>query len=252
MNQPRVALVTGAASGLARGICIDLAAHGYRLAIDYRASEEAAHETLARVRAAREDDHGLFRADVADPEQAARLVRDVERRYGRIDVLVNAAGDIVAKPLLRTSLDDYRAMIDGNLTSAFACTRAALPGMIERRFGRIVCFGMNGSSHTLAARNMAAYAAAKAAVVELAKCIAVEVAKYNVTCNVIEPGDIREGKELDREAARGLAKPRNPTGHAGSWQDVAYAVRSLVADDAGYITAQALAVSGGLQEPYEG
>jgi len=252
MNDPRIVLVTGAASGLARGICIDLAAHGYRVAINYRASEEAARETLARTRAARDDDHALFQADVSDPAQAERLVRSVEARYGRLDVLINGAGDIIVKPFTRTTLAQFRQMIDGNLTSTFACTHAALPGMIERRFGRIVCFGMNGSSHTLAARNMSAYAAAKAGVVELAKCIAIEVAKYNVTCNVIEPGDIREGKELTRDQARSIVKPRNPTGHAGSWEDVAYAVRAFIADEASYITAQTLSVSGGLQEAYEG
>jgi len=252
MTQPRIALVTGAASGLARGICVDLAAHGYVVAVNYRASEAAAQETLARVLAAGHADHGLFQADVSDPEQATRLVRAVESRYGRVDVLVNAAGDIVVKPFARTTLDDLRAMVDGNLTSTFACTHAALPGMIERRFGRIVCFGMNGSSHTLAARDMSVYAAAKAAVVELAKCVAIEAAQYGVTCNVVEPGDIREGKDLDREAARRVPKPKNPTRHAGSWEDVAYAVRTLVADEAGYITAQSVAVSGGLQEAYEG
>ncbi|MDE2572139.1 MAG: SDR family oxidoreductase [bacterium] len=252
MNEPRVALVTGAASGLARGICVDLAEHGYRVAIDYRRSEAAARETLARCRTARDDDHRIFQADVSDPRQAADLVREVQRHYDRLDVLVNAAGDIVVKPFVRTTLQQYREMVEGNLTSAFACTHAALPGMIERRFGRIVCFGMNGSTRTLAARNMSAYAAAKAAVVELAKCVAIEVAKYNVTCNVVEPGDIREGKDLDREAAARLVKRKNPTGHAGSWQDIAYAVRTLVADEAGYINAQTLSVNGGLQEAYEG
>ncbi|TAM88921.1 SDR family oxidoreductase [bacterium] len=252
MNEPRIALVTGAASGLARGICVDLAAHNYRVAVNYRSSADAARETLARTNAARSDDHALFQADVSDPSQAERLVHAVEQRYGRLDVLVNVAGDIVVKPFGRTTLEEYRAVVDGNLTSTFACTHAALPGMIERRFGRIICFGMNGSSTTLAARNMSAYAAAKAGVVALAKCVAIEAAPYNVTCNVIEPGDIREGKDLDIAAAAQLAKPRNPTLHAGSWQDIAYAVRCLVGDESGYITAQVLAISGGLQEPYEG
>ncbi|TAM59190.1 SDR family oxidoreductase [bacterium] len=251
MSLPRIALVTGAASGLARGVCIDLAAHGYRVAINYRSSVEAARETLARAQAARADDHALFQADVSQPDQAESLVRAVEARYGRVDVLVNAAGDIVVKPFESTVLENYRAMIDGNLTSAFACTRAALPGMIARRFGRIIFFGMNGSSVTLAARHMSVYAAAKAGVVALAKCIAIEAAPFNVTCNVVEPGDIREGKNLDIAAAAQLAKPKNPTLHAGSWQDIAYAIRCLVGDESGYLTAQVLAVSGGLQEPYE-
>jgi 3-oxoacyl-[acyl-carrier protein] reductase len=145
--------------------------------------------------------------------------------------------------------DDYRAMIDGNLGSAVAVAAAVLPGMRARKFGRLVFFGMNGSHVTQPAKLMALYGAAKAAVVAFARTLALEEAKNGITVNVIEPGDIRN-KTATR--AESLAIPAdNPTGHAGSWEDVADAVCFAVRDDAGFFNGAVLGVNGGLVEPHE-
>jgi NAD(P)-dependent dehydrogenase (short-subunit alcohol dehydrogenase family) len=121
--------------------------------------------------------------------------------------------------------------------------------MRARGYGRLIFFGMNGSHATLPARGMTLYGAAKAGVVAFARALALEEAKYGISVNVIEPGDIRD-KAADRAAARAL-KASNPTEHAGSWEDIAAAVRFLLDADNGYLNGVTLGVNGGLAEPYE-
>jgi 3-oxoacyl-[acyl-carrier protein] reductase len=164
-------------------------------------------------------------------------------------VLVHAVGPIVVKSFARSTLDDYRQMIDGNLSSAVEAAFAALPGMRQRGFGRLIFFGMNGSETTNPAPKMSLYASAKAGVVAFARTLSLEEAASGITVNVIEPGDIRD-KTLDRAAAAAVPA-NNSTGHAGSWEDIAYAVRMLVAGEAGFLNGVVLRVSGGSVEPHE-
>ena len=245
----RTALVTGAARGLARGIAIDLAGAGFRVAITYRPTGTPPDETLAAVRAAGCLDALAFAADHAALGDTEGAVRAAESAFGRIDAYVHAAGPIVVKRFAKSTLADYAAMLDGNLRSAVEGAFAVLPGMRERGFGRLVLFGMNGSHATLPARSMSLYGAAKAGVVAFARTLALEEASGGITVNAIEPGDIRD-KGVDRAGAVNIPA-NNPTGHAGSWQDVAYAVRFLVSDDASFINGMTLGVNGGLVEPHE-
>ena len=168
---------------------------------------------------------------------------------GTIDAYVHAVGPIVVKRFADSNMDDYRSMVVGNFESAVEGAFAVLPGMRERGFGRLVFFGMNGSHVTQPARAMSLYGGAKAAVVAFARTLALEEAARGITVNVVEPGDIRD-KEADLAAAREIPA-KNPTGHAGSWEDIAYAVRFLIAPEAGFINGQTLAVSGGLVEAHE-
>ena len=162
---------------------------------------------------------------------------------------MHGVGPIVVRAFERSSLDDYAAMLDGNLRSAVESAFAVLPGMRARASGRLVYFGMNGSHVTLPARGMTLYGAAKAGVVAFARALALEEAKYGISINVIEPGDIRD-KTLDRAGA--LALPaQNPTGHAGSWEDIAAAVRFVLAADNGFLNGMTLGVNGGLVQPHE-
>ncbi|HZO92666.1 MAG TPA: SDR family oxidoreductase [Candidatus Baltobacteraceae bacterium] len=247
-NDGRVALVTGAAAGLAKGIALALARDGYRIAVSVRPGGTPPDAVLALLRPF---DPGAvaLAADLADFETAGALVREAEAARGPVDVLVHAVGPIVVKRFARCTPADYRAMVDANLGSAVALAFAVLPGMRERRFGRIVFFGMNGSSVTHPARGMALYGAAKAGVVAFARGLALEEAAHGISVNVVEPGDVRD-KDADREAARSIAA-RNPRGHAGSWEDVAAAVRFAVADGNGFLNGMVLGVNGGLPEPHE-
>jgi 3-oxoacyl-[acyl-carrier protein] reductase len=225
-----------------------LAERGDRVAITYRPDGTSPDATLAELRAAGSDSFAIA-ADHQKSGETESSVHEAEARLGRLDVLVHAVGPIVVKSFARSTLDDYRQMIDGNLTSAVEAAFAALPGMRQRGFGRLIFFGMNGSETTNPAPKMSLYASAKAGVVAFARTLSLEEAASGITVNVIEPGDIRD-KTLDRAAAAAVPA-NNPTGHAGSWEDIAYAVRMLVAGEAGFLNGVVLRVSGGSVEPHE-
>jgi 3-oxoacyl-[acyl-carrier protein] reductase len=145
--------------------------------------------------------------------------------------------------------DDYDEIFDGNVRSAVQSVRAVLPGMRERRFGRIVLFGMLGSSETRPFRGFSFYQAAKSAVVAFARCLAVEEIRHGVTVNVVVPGDIRN-KSVERAQCL-EQEARNPRGRPGSYEDVADAVRFLVASERDFVTGAVLDVTGGLTQADE-
>jgi NAD(P)-dependent dehydrogenase (short-subunit alcohol dehydrogenase family) len=244
----RVALVTGAASGLAAGIACSLAAAGYRIAFTYRPGGTPPDDTCTAV-AEYDRDVLAVANDLSDFAGGVELVAAIESQRGPLGVVVHGVGPIVVRSFAKSTESDYRAMIDGNLGSAVALAAAALPGMRARGFGRLVFFGMNGSHVTQPARLMSLYGAAKAAVVAFARTLALEEAGRGITVNVIEPGDIRN-KTVPRAAALAIAAG-NPTGHSGSWEDVAAAVRFAVADDAGFLNGMVLGINGGLVNPHE-
>jgi 3-oxoacyl-[acyl-carrier protein] reductase len=233
---------------LAQGVALKLAQRGDRIAFTTRPGGTPPDATLALLRPY---DPGALAvpADVSRPKASAELVRTVEAARGPISVLVHAVGPIVVRRFASSTLADYRAMADGNLTSAVALAFAILPGMRARHFGRIVYFGMNGSSVTQPAAGMSLYAAAKAGVVTFARTLALEEAANGISVNVIEPGDIRR-KSLDRAAAAARAA-NNPTGHTGSWEDIAAAVLFATAEDNGFLNGMVIGVNGGLTEPHE-
>ncbi len=187
-----------------------------------------------------------MRVDFLDDVQSVEAaLESAVRDQGPFDTLVHAVGPLVAKRFARTTLEEYRELVDGNLRSAVLAARATLPAMREGRFGRIVFFGMLGSQETRPFRGLALYQAVKSALVAFARSLAIEEAPYGITVNVVSPGDIRE-KTLAREHAAARAA-RNPRGRAGSYEDVADAVRFLVAPERDFITGTVVEVTGGLQ-----
>jgi 3-oxoacyl-[acyl-carrier protein] reductase len=218
------------------------------LAFTYRPGGTSPNETCTAIA---EHDPGVLAVanDLGSFAAAEELVVAVEAQRGPLDIIVHAVGPIVVRSFAASSAADYRAMIDGNLGTAVALAAAALPGMRTRGFGRLVFFGMNGVHATQPARLMSLYGAAKAAVVTFARTLALEEAKNGISVNVIEPGDIRN-KTATREQSLLIAAD-NPTGHAGSWEDVAAAVRFAVGDDAGFLNGMVLGVNGGLVDPHE-
>jgi 3-oxoacyl-[acyl-carrier protein] reductase len=244
----RHVLITGAAGGLGKGIAHAFAVAGERVSFTYRIGGTPPDAALALVRA-HDADAVAIEAEFTVAGCAADVVHAAETARGPVDVLVHAVGPIVVKRFARCTPDDYRALTEANLGSAVALAFALLPGMRERRYGRLAFFGMNGSATTQPARGMALYGAAKAGVVCFARALALEEAANGITVNVIEPGDIRD-KDADRAAAGAIAA-NNPTGHAGSWEDVAAAVRFATADENGFLNGMVLGVNGGLTEPHE-
>ena len=246
----KVAFITAAASGLARGIAIDLARHGYYLAVSYRPGTSI-EETRNAVLAVASNDTRFeaFAADHAETGQTKAAIDAALAHFGAIDAYVHTVGPIVVKTFAKSTPQDARAMFAGNIASAIEGAAAVLPAMRERGFGRLVFFGMNGSHVTQPSRGMSLYGAAKAAVVTFARTLSLEEAGLGITVNVIEPGDIRD-KTADRATASKIVA-NNPTGHAGSWEDIAYAVRFLVSDEASFINGMTIGVNGGLVAAHE-
>ena len=228
-----------------RGVCVSLAQRGYAVAANYRAPRTGADETVRAVRAAGGRVEA-FAADVSSADQAAALVSSARAAFGSVDVLVCGAGPMIVKDVADTSVDDYRAMIEGNIGSVFYTVKAALPFMREQKFGRIITFGMTGSEVTMGWRHLAAYAAAKSAVVAFTRSLALEEGPSGITCNVVNVGDIRD-KDADRAAAQSRRDYRNPLMRPGSWQDVGDAVAYLAGDEASFVTGSVLNVNGGWQ-----
>jgi NAD(P)-dependent dehydrogenase (short-subunit alcohol dehydrogenase family) len=195
----------------------------------------------------------LGRADCDVTDDAA--VAETFERIGPVDVLVNSAGISSSAPLARTSLDDWRAQIDVNATGAFLCTRAVLPGMLERGSGRVVTVA--STAGRAGARYTAAYSASKHAAVGLMRAVAAEVAGTGVTANAVCPAFVRTDmtarsverivartgrSEADAEAALAAAAP---IGRLLEPEEVAFAVAFLAAPEAGAINGQTLILDGG-------
>ncbi len=240
--------MTGAAGGLAAGIAPALARDGFScVAITYRSKPP--HKTMAAIEAAGAAT-AAARVDFLDDAGAVEsALEEIARTHGPFDTLVHAVGPLVVKRFAATTLDDYRQAIDGNLRSAILSARALIPAMREAAFGRVVFFGMLGSSETRPFLSLSLYQAAKSGLVAFARCLAIEEARHGITVNVVAPGDIRQ-KSLERSVALEQAA-RNPRGRPGSYEDVADAVRFLVAAERDFITGTVIEVTGGLQTAAE-
>lgn len=233
------ALVTGSTRGIGRGIAETLAAAGADVAIVGR-DKAKADEVAATIPRARG-----FACDVSVPDEIVRLVGEVEEALGGIDILVNNAGITRDNLMLRIKDDDWNAVIDANLRSAFVAIRTASRGMMKRRFGRIInitsVVGMMGN------KGQSNYAASKAGLIGLTKSVAKELGTRNILCNAVAPGFIETDMTaaMTPEAREALIKGI-PLERLGSVADVAGAVTWLSSDLAAYVTGQVIVVDGGL------
>src|ERR1700676_1098316 len=178
----KVALITGASRGIGRAIAMELANRGASVAVNFRTSLSAAEELRKEIHQAGCDCE-LFQGDISDRQHARRLVRDAYDCFRHIDILVNNAGITRDRSIRKMTDDDWADVIDTNLNSVFYCTSAALPVMIEHKYGRIV----NIASFSGQAGNFgqANYAASKGGIIAMTKVLALELAKYNITANVV-------------------------------------------------------------------
>ncbi len=229
------ALVTGASRGIGRAIALELAQAGASVVVGYRSGKDEA-EAVADEAGGR-----AVQADVSDGEEAARLVADA----GEPDVLVNNAGLTRDGLLPRMPDEDWRDVIETNLSSVFYTCRAAVRPMMKRRAGAIVnissVVGIHGNP------GQTNYAASKAGIIGLTKALARELGSRGVRANVIAPGYItsRLTDEISEEM-RALMLQNTPLGRLGDPEDVAGAVRFLCSDAAKFITGEVLLVDGGL------
>ena len=239
----RVALITGGSRGIGRGIAVRLAKDGARIAIAYRSNKAAAQQALRELQALGVDCVAV-ETDITDPARAEQLLQTVADRFGRLDILVNNVGDFRWGTLAESSIEDWQAIFNSNLSSVVYVSRAALPHMRKGRWGRIINLGAVGAERAFGQAKISAYAAAKAAVVALSRSLALEEAKNGITVNIVNPSSIDE-KELSLEEARRIRDARFPIGRPPTVEDVAASVAFFASEEAEYVTGQVVNVSGG-------
>jgi 3-oxoacyl-[acyl-carrier protein] reductase len=231
----KTALVTGASRGIGRAIASELAAAGATVVIGYRSGKDEA-EALAAELGAR-----AVQADVSNAEEAARLVADA----GDLDILVNNAGLTRDGLLARMSDDDWRTVLETNLSSVFYTCRAVCRPMMKKRAGAIVnvssIVGVHGNW------GQTNYAASKAGIIGFTKSLARELGSRNVRANVVAPGYVKtQLTDVLPEEATAAMLQNTPLGRLGEPEDVAGAVRFLCSDEASFITGEVILVDGGL------
>jgi 3-oxoacyl-[acyl-carrier protein] reductase len=229
------ALVTGASRGIGRAIAVELARAGATVVLGYRSGKEEAEALAAEIGAR------AVQADVSNPEEAARLVQEA----GDVDVLVNNAGLTRDGLLARMSDDDWRVVIETNLSSIFYTCRAVTRPMMKKRAGSIVnissVVGVHGNW------GQTNYAASKAGIIGFTKALARELGSRNVRANAVAPGYVTtQLTDVLPDEVMAAMIQATPLGRPGLPEDVAGAVRFLCSDEAAFITGEVLLVDGGM------
>ncbi|PYV86277.1 MAG: 3-oxoacyl-ACP reductase [Acidobacteria bacterium] len=239
----RMVFITGGSQGIGRACALILAEAGAHIAIGSRNLEklnavvQEVEQTGRRSLA--------VKVDINDPMQIRAAFAEVVQQFGRIDVLVNNAGITRDGLLLRMKKEEWDSVLQTNLTGVFLCSQEAIKTMLKQRYGRIIniasVVGQSGNP------GQANYVASKAGIIGFTKSLAQEVASRNITVNAIAPGFIETDmtKNLP-EAVKGKLLEKIPLGRIGSDRDIAYGVKFLASDEAGYITGHVLNINGGL------
>ncbi len=236
----KLALVTGASRGIGRACAIELAKAGYDIAVNYAGNVEAANKTVEELKLLGVN-AVAFKFDVSNKEAAAKGVEEILAKFGRIDVLVNNAGITRDGLFMRMSDENWEAVINTNLSSAFYVSQPVVKVMMKQRSGAIVnmssVVGVSGNA------GQANYSAAKAGLIGLTKTLAKELGSRGIRVNAVAPGFINTDmtKDLDTSKFTDFI----PLKRLGEPEDIAKAVKFL-AVDAEYVTGQVLEVDGGL------
>lgn len=235
------ALITGAAGGIGRAIAERLHANGATVFLT-----DVGEECLEELKNALGGERVLAKAaTLDDPAQIDALAQEAEAQAGGIDILVNNAGITKDNLFMRMKDEDFQAVMQVNLMAAFRLTRAIIRPMMKRRYGRII--SLSSIVGVMGNAGQANYAASKAGLIAMTKCLASEVASRGITANCVAPGFVKTPMTdaLPQEIKEKLAKSI-PMQRLGLPQDIAGAVAFLASEDASYITGQTLHVNGGL------
>lgn len=247
MLNGKVALVTGASSGIGRVIALKLAGLGAKVAVNYIdiANIKAdAEKVVAEIKAAG-GEAGAFAADVANEESVNNMIKEIEGALGTVDILVNNAGITQDTLIMRMKVEQWERVLDVNLKGAFICTKSVLKGMMKNRYGKIVniasVVGFSGNS------GQANYSASKAGLVGLTKTSAQELAGRGIRVNAVAPGFIKTAMtEVLPQNVIDAMLAKISLGTLGEAEDVANAVVFLASPESDYITGNTIHVNGGM------
>ena len=237
----KVALITGGAKGIGRGVALDLAARGWSVAICYRTSAREADQVIDGVK--QTGNAGLaLQCDVSKRQAAVELVERVHQEFGRIDALINGAGPYHRVSLLQETNAGWHDMFDNNLHPVFYLTQAVVPIMKTQKWGRIVSFSMANAEQLIAQPQLTAHYITKVSLLALSRSFAKLIAPDGITMNCVSPGFIDSGSAPKEELDRMVKMI--PAGYVGSVDDAVAAVRYLLSDEARYVNGANIQLSG--------
>lgn len=243
-KRQKVALVTGASRGIGKSIAKRLAEKGIKVVVNYNRSAKEAEKVVDEIKA-NNGDAVLVSGDVGSPDDVQRMFREIKEKAGVVDILVNNAGVTKDTALFRMNFEDWHKILNTNLTGTFNCIKAAFFDMMKKKDGRIV--NISSLSSYYGAPGQANYAASKAGIVGLTRCLASEFGPMNITVNAVIPGLIptdMTGKMPEDKIQALSAKV--PLKRLGTPDDIASMVEFITSDSAAYITGQVFIVDGGL------
>lgn len=232
----KIALVTGSSRGIGRDIALRLADVVSAVGVHYRNDRKSAEEVVKKIRQMGKI-AASFRADLTKEKEASALIRRVEKKFGKIDILVNNFGPILVKHWEKVRPQEWDFIMRSNLMSALFCLKAVLPGMRKRKWGRVVNIGYSRAEQLVAFSTITPYAIAKTGLLILTRTAAAAEASSGITVNVVSPGLVEGGV---------LPESRNvPAQRLAKFEDVSRAVLFLASEEAGFITGTNLVVAGG-------
>ena len=240
----KVALVTGASKGIGKACALRLARDGYTVVVNYSSSDEAANATLDQIKA-EGGDGMIYKANVADLSQVKVMVREVFKAYGRIDVLVNNAGITKDGLVMRMSEEQWDAVIDVNMKSAFNFMHEVVPVMARQRSGSII--NMASIAGQTGNPGQVNYSATKAGLIAMAKSVAKEMGSRGIRANSIAPGYIiSDMTNALPEALRQEFVKQIPLRRGGTPEEVAKVALFLASDLSSYVSGQVIPVNGAM------
>lgn len=243
----QVVIITGASKGIGRSIAYCFAKEGAKVVLVAR--DEKQLDLVQRTIEDRGEKAIYIKADVSNPEDMERMINEVSNEYGRIDILCHNAGIYPHARLENMTLQEWQKVIDVNLTGTFLAIKACIPKMKAQGFGKIIITSSISGPQT-ALPGYSHYTASKGGIAGFVKTAAVELAKYKININAVEPGNIMtEGLDATgRDHINNMIRAI-PLGRLGTPEDVAFAVMFLASSESNYITGQSLVVDGGQTLP---
>lgn len=243
--QGQVVIVTGASRGIGRGIAERFAKEGAKVVLVGRDTKQL--EIVKKAIEVREEQAIWVQADVSNPEDMNRMVEQTLQKYGKVDVLCHNAGIYPHARLENMTLEQWQKVIDVNLTGTFLAVKSCIPTMKNQGAGKIVVISSISGPQT-ALPGYSHYTASKGGVAGFVKTAAVELAKYKININAVEPGNILTEGLADSEHTKSML-PAIPLGRLGTPEDIAFATLFLASYESDYITGQSLIVDGGQTLP---